>query len=164
MAVALGGAVGSCSPSARRRLAAWHLIQDAPYVRYIDTGSRDPKHALGTWFADVVNDKAEVVALRIQTAFFAAGALGYFEPTLRRLSANSGLTRLLVGSNDGGTQRAEVVNLLAVVGGPRAGLEVGVVSFESGYFPPEGVPLRKVGWLCNCLRGIGEPNLGGRPV
>ena len=52
-------------------------------------------------------------------------------------SESDGHTRLLIGSNDGLTPRAAVADLLAVLGPPRAGLSVGVVSFTSGLFHPK---------------------------
>jgi hypothetical protein len=106
-------------------------------VRYVDTGSRDPKHALGSWLGDVILGPAPVVALLVQTGFFGSDALGYFEDALHALEASDGHTRILVGSNDGQTPRAAIADLLKIAGQPRAGLGVGVVSFQSGFFHPK---------------------------
>jgi hypothetical protein len=78
-----------------------------------------------------------VSTLRVQTGFFGTNSLGYFEGALQALSQNDGYTRLLVGSNDGLTPRAAVADLLQIAGQPRAGLGVGVVSFQSGFFHPK---------------------------
>ncbi|HUZ53550.1 MAG TPA: hypothetical protein VMU94_13615 [Streptosporangiaceae bacterium] len=73
----------------------------------------------------------------MQTGFFGAGALGYFESTLQQLTASDGHTRFLVGSNDGETPRAAVEDLLTVVGPPRPGMKIGVLSFQAGFFHPK---------------------------
>jgi len=75
--------------------------------------------------------------LRIQTGFFGSEALGYFEVALKTLAQSDGHTRILVGSNDGVTPRAAIADLLKIVGPPRAGLGLGVVSFQSGLFHPK---------------------------
>lgn len=106
-------------------------------MRYIDTGSRDPRHALGSWLGDTLLGRAPAVALRIQTGFFGSDTLGYFESTFQDLSKNDGHTVVLVGSNEGLTPRAAVSDLLEIAGTPRAGLRVGVVSFRSGFFHPK---------------------------
>lgn len=106
-------------------------------MRYVDTGSRDPKHALGSWLGDVLLGPAPVVALRLQTGFFGSDALGYFEDALKALAQSDGHTRILVGSNDGQTPRAAIADLLKIAGQPRSGLGIGVVSFQSGFFHPK---------------------------
>lgn len=112
-------------------------------MRYVDTGSRDPKHALGTWLSDALMGQTPVVAARVQTGYFGADALGYCESTLQALALSDGHTRLLVGSNDGLTPRETVADLLKVVGQPRSGLQVGVVSFQSGLFHPKVFHLQR---------------------
>lgn len=106
-------------------------------MRYVDTGSRDPKHALGTWLTEVLMGDASVVAVRVQTGYFGADALGYCESALQVLAKSDGHTRLLVGSNEGQTPRATIADLLKIAGAPRSGLRVGVVSFQSGLFHPK---------------------------
>lgn len=111
----------------------------ASWVRYLDTGSRDPAHALGTWLESTVLHDNDVVGLRWQSGFFSAGALGYFVPLMARLRASNGIVRLLIGSNDGTTSRADVEALLLAVGPPRGHLRVGIVNFENAYFHPKTV-------------------------
>jgi hypothetical protein len=106
-------------------------------VRYIDTGSRDPNQALGTWLGDELLDGEKIAELRVQTGFFGARALGYFESALETLAASDGHTCLLIGSNDGLTPRAAIQDLLAVAGLPRPNLRIGVLSFLTGFFHPK---------------------------
>lgn len=106
-------------------------------MRYIDSGSRDPNEALGTWLSTELIGSAPPAALRVQTGFFGSDALGYFEDALSALGQNDGHTRFLIGSNDGQTPRAAMADLLAVAGQPRSGLRIGVVSFQSGFFHPK---------------------------
>jgi len=106
-------------------------------VRYVDTGSRDPKHALGAYLGEVLLGKNPVAAVRVQSGYFGAEAMGYFEHTLQALGQSDGHTRLLVGSNDGHTPRAALADLLKVIGPPRSGLRFGVVSFQAGLFHPK---------------------------
>lgn len=106
-------------------------------MRYIDSGSRNPQDALGTWLGSELIGVAPLTALRVQTGFFGSKALGYFEDALAALGQTDGHTRFLIGSNDGQTRRGAVADLLAVAGQPRDGLRVGVVSFQSGFFHPK---------------------------
>ena len=106
-------------------------------MRYLDTGSRDPDHALGTWLRQVLEGPVPVVAARVQTAYFGSQAMGYLERPLQVLSRSDGPTYFLVGSNEGQTSRAAVADLLRLAGPPRPGLRVGIVSFTSGLFHPK---------------------------
>jgi hypothetical protein len=106
-------------------------------MRYIDTGSRDPNEALGVWLRKVLD--GTVVALRWQTGFFSAKALGLFVSTFEDLHKANLLLRVLVGSNDGTTPRADVENLLRLSGPARSNRQIGIVSFDSGYFHPKTI-------------------------
>ena len=106
-------------------------------MRYIDTGSRDQAKALGTWLQSVLDDS--VVALRLQTGFFGSNSLGLFVDTMARLSQINGILRVLVGSNDGTTQRGDVESLMKLAGPPRNNQRIGIVSFEEGFFHPKTV-------------------------
>lgn len=106
-------------------------------VRYIDTGSRDPKQALGTWLGDVLIGARAVVEVRIQSGFFGSGTLGYFEDVFDQLASSNAPTRMLIGSNDGETPRAALEDLLAVLGRRRSNLKLAVVSFQTGFFHPK---------------------------
>jgi hypothetical protein len=110
-------------------------------MRYIDTGARDPEHALGSWLEKNALNDATVRELRWQTAFFDSACLGYFVSLMARLSTFLGVLRVLVGSNDGMTQRDDVEALLAAAGPPRKNRQIGIVSFSNGYFHPKTVHL-----------------------
>lgn len=51
-------------------------------MRYIDTGSRDPANALGTWFEAMLNQASQIATVRVQTGFFSSNVLGYLGPHL----------------------------------------------------------------------------------
>jgi hypothetical protein len=104
-------------------------------MRYIDTGSRDPEQALGSWLRLVLD--ATVVEFRCQTGFFGAKALGLLTPIFERFSEADLPLHFVVGSNDGTTPRADVETLLALSGPSRSNRKIGIVSFESGYFHPK---------------------------
>ena len=128
-------------------------------MRYVDTGSRDPKHALGSWLGEVLLGPTPIAALRLQTGFFGSDSLGYFEDALQRLAQDDGHTRILVGSNDGLTSRAAIANLLEIVGQPRVGLGVGVVSFQSGFFHPKVFHFQRADGSSTAY--VGSANLTG---
>jgi hypothetical protein len=105
-------------------------------LRYLDTGSRDPNQALGAWLAAMSHDES-VSAVRLQSGFFGAEALGYFAEVFQRLAGADGPVSLLVGSNDGTTKRRDVELLLELAGPPREGRRLGVVAFDNAYFHPK---------------------------
>jgi PLD-like domain len=108
-------------------------------MRYIDTGSRDPNHALGFWLDEHIYRDLTVRELRWQTAFFDAACLPFFEPLMAKLEAAGGVLNVLVGSNDGITSQSDVEALLLAAGAPRPERRIGIVSFRNGYFHPKTV-------------------------
>lgn len=112
-------------------------------MRYIDTGGRDPAHALGTWLEAAVLNDSTLTELRWQSGYFGGEILPFVTPALRRLRISRGTVSVLVGSNDGITRQADLAALLAAAGSPRPGLKVGVVSFGNGYFHPKTVHLMR---------------------
>lgn len=131
-------------------------------VRYIDSGVRDAAEALGTWLGAELLGPSSVKALRVQSGFFSADALGYFEDALQELQQADGHTRFLIGSNDGVTPKSAVADLLAVVGAPRAGSRVGVVSYQTGYFHPKVVHIERTDGTHTAY--VGSANLTGAGV
>jgi len=130
-------------------------------VRYIDSGSRDPAAALGSWLRQVLDDST-ISALRWQTGFFTAEVLGYFVRLLNRLRDEGGFVNLLVGSNDGTTQKADVEALLRAAGPPRDDLRIGVVSYSTGYFHPKTIHLaRRDG---SAVAYVGSANVTGSGI
>jgi hypothetical protein len=108
-------------------------------MRYIDTGRRDPAHTLGRWLSVAVGQDLSVRELRWQAGFFASEPLALFAPAMKRLADADGIVRLLIGSNDGGTSRQDVEQLLALSGVPRKTLQIGIVHFNSAYFHPKTI-------------------------
>jgi hypothetical protein len=126
-------------------------------MRYIDTGSREPDQALGSWLTSELADSEDVAALRWQSGLFGGGVLGYFAATFAALRSHAGLLRVLVGSNDGTTRRADVERLVEAAGPSRPDQELAVVSFDSGYFHPKVLHLARTdGSACAY---IGSANL-----
>jgi hypothetical protein len=101
-------------------------------LRYIDSGARDPAHALGTWLNTELTD--EVEALRIQSGFFSENGLAPFLATFKRLAESDAPVRIVVGSNDGGTLAPHLSRLVKCLGMPRAHAELGVVYCGGGFF------------------------------
>jgi len=112
-------------------------------MKYIDTGSRQPNQTLGAWLKDVLRPRARIEAIRWQTGFFSGDILDYFEPQLTTMTRRGGLIRVLIGSNDGQTRSADLNRLLAAGGAPRLELQIGVVSYGSGYFHPKTVHITR---------------------
>ncbi len=131
-------------------------------MRYIDTGSRDSDHALGTWLDARVLQDPSIAELRWQTGFFGADSLGYFAPPMSRLRAGDGVLRLIVGSNEGTTTRADIEALLTVVGPPRSNLRIGIVNFVNAYFHPKTIHLNREDGSAAAY--VGSANLTGSGV
>lgn len=129
-------------------------------MRYIDSGSRDAAEVLGTWLqAELTPDVEE---LRWQSGFFTADSLGVFAPTLDRLRQQSGLARVLIGSNEPGTLRSDVETLFTLLGLPRPKCDFGVVSYDEGYFHPKTYHFKRADGSQAAY--IGSANLTGSGV
>jgi hypothetical protein len=113
-------------------------------MRYIDSGSRAPDQALGHWLRTELADVGQIAALRWQSGFYSAGALGLFAPVLGALTARNATAHLLVGANDGDTRLHDVAALLSCAGWPRPGLSVGVVHFANAFFHPKTVHITRL--------------------
>lgn len=127
-------------------------------MRYIDTGSRDPAQALGTWLRDELSEPP--LELRCQAGFFSADALGFFVSALTAMKASNRTVRVIIGSNDQSTVRQDVLDLLEVTGIPRTGAALGIVSYSGGaFFHPKTYHLRRMdGTQCAY---VGSANLTG---
>src|SRR2546429_7098060 len=110
-------------------------------MRYIDSGTRDPAQALGTWMRDVVNE--DVTEIRFQSGFFSSGSLHFLQPELSRLAENEQIARALVGSNDRSTIRQDVERLVSALRLPRNEGLLGIVSYDQGYYHPKTVHIRR---------------------
>ncbi len=131
-------------------------------MRYLDTGGRDPGHALGSWLNGNVLRDTSLVEIRWQTGFFAAESLGYFAPAMARLRPVDGVLRVLIGSNDGITRRADAEVLLRAAGPPRPNRRIGIVSFDSGYYHPKTVHVLRADGSAAAY--VGSANLTGSGV
>ena len=110
-------------------------------MRYIDSGTRDPSQALGTWLAAAT--KSDVREIRWQTGFFSADSLAVIQEPLTKLSRDGRAIHALIGSNDRSTIRADVEALVATLGIPRAEALLGVVNFGGGDFHPKTFHVRR---------------------
>lgn len=131
-------------------------------MRYIDTGTRDPAHALGTWLREVILNDQSIAALRWQSGFFSAEVLAYFAPLMGRLRRSGGVLHVLVGSNDGATRRSDIEALLSAAGPARATRKIGVVKFAEGYFHPKTVHVARGDGSSAAY--VGSANLTGNGV
>ena len=129
-------------------------------MRYLDTGSREPSHALGAWLRDVLSP--DVVELRWQTGFFSSDALGIVNETLVRLASRNDVVKFLIGSNDGSTSRDDVMELASALGLPRLNAHLGVVAYAGAFYHPK---------VCHARRDdqsqfayVGSANLTGSGV
>ncbi|WP_182112335.1 MULTISPECIES: phospholipase D family protein [unclassified Actinotalea] len=105
-------------------------------MRYIDTGSRDPREAVGNWL-EAITASGDISELRVQSGYVGPQPLGYLEQVLGALSTLDGKTSILVGSNGGETDHETVEDLLLLAGPPRPHLQLGVVAFSDGLFHPK---------------------------
>lgn len=134
-------------------------------MRYIDSGARDPAQALGTWLNAQLG--AAVVEVRIQSGFYSSDALAPFRPVFATLAAGDRVVSVVVGSNDGGTLRSHLDDLVAAVGVPRSNGRLGVVYFGGAYFHPKAYHIRRadgsqaayVGSANFTLSGIGAKHV-----
>ena len=126
-------------------------------MRYIDSGSRAPDQALGFWLQQELAETQGVAALRWQSGYFGAGVLGIFAPAFSALRRHGGALRLLVGSNDGATRRADLAKLLEVVGPPRDNQQIAVVAFDNGFFHSKTVHISRTDG--SAVAYVGSANL-----
>lgn len=105
-------------------------------MRYLDSGARDPSQTLGRWLQEVLSDDT-VVDVRWQSGFFTADGLGFLAPTLDRVRAEGGTVAAVVGSNNSDTLRSDIARLARLIGIPRAGARLGIVSFAGAFFHPK---------------------------
>ena len=110
-------------------------------MRYIDSGYRDPSQALGTWLAEVL--RPEIAEVRWQSGFFSGDSLAILQATERYLSENERTVNALIGSNDRCTSRQDVDRLVSLIGVPRERAQLGVVSYEGGYYHPKTFHVRR---------------------
>lgn len=110
-------------------------------MRYLDSGHREPSKALGTWLQEVM--KADISEVRWQSGFFAADSLGIIQSALKDMAGKDGPVHALIGSNDQCTIRGDVERLVSVLGIPRKRAQLGIVSYQDGYYHPKTFHVRR---------------------
>jgi hypothetical protein len=129
-------------------------------MRYIDSGGRDPEHSVAHWLQTVLTDA--ITEMRWQSGFYTSEGLGPFVPTLQHLASANAIVRGLIGSNDPGTQRADVLDLVRFIGLPRSNAALGVVQYGNGFFHPKTYHFRRSdGGQCAY---VGSSNLTGQGI
>ena len=107
-------------------------------MRYIDNGQGDPRdHAVFAWLRDAL--APDVVGIRWQSGFFEAGVLGSLASTLAQLAADDLDAMVLIGSNDCETKVSVVHKLVDLLGLPRPGGKLGIVSYADGFYHPKTI-------------------------
>ena len=104
-------------------------------MKYFDSGERNPEHTLARWLENALSEG--VSELRLQTGFFSLDGIGLLIPALDPCKHNDLPTRLLIGSNDAGTLKDDVVGLVDAIGIPRNGAQLGIVSYDGAFFHPK---------------------------
>lgn len=104
-------------------------------MKYLDTGARNPKYTLAHWLHRISSD--DIVESRIQTGFFAAEAIEILRPSLEKSAQNGFTSKFILGSNEKSTLKSDVEELTSLMNIPRAGAELGVVSYSNCFFHPK---------------------------
>lgn len=110
-------------------------------MRYLDSGQREPSRAFGSWLQAVMAEN--VAEVRWQSGFFAADSLGLVQAELRSMARKDRPVHALIGSNDQSTLRRDVERLVSVLGIPRKRAQLGVVSYQEGYYHPKTFHVRR---------------------
>src|SRR5262245_59474105 len=100
-------------------------------MRYVDTGGRGPAHTLAHWLVQTVN--AQASAIRFQTGYFNDPPLRLIRTELARV-AQTGTVHAVIGSNNGRTTRASLLELCLVLGLPNPNVAVRVISYGGGLY------------------------------
>lgn len=104
-------------------------------MKYLDSGSRDPAHALASWLEGILN--GDISELRLQTGFFSLDGIGLLIPAFEQCKQENYTTNVLIGSNDASTLKGDVIGLVDALGIPRDGAQLGIVSFGGAFFHPK---------------------------
>ena len=110
-------------------------------MRYIDSGSRNRDQTLASWLRRELTP--DIVELRWQSGFFSADSLGLIAPAMERLRDADRVARMLIGSNDPGTLRDDVLQLMELAGIPRQNGALGVVRYGNAFYHPKTYHIRR---------------------
>lgn len=101
-------------------------------MKYIDSGGRDPAHALGAWLANEASGGIE--ELRLQSGYFGIDGLSPLVQTLARMAARDAPVKIVIGSNAGETPAGDVETLIDLTGLPRTNASLAIVQFGNALF------------------------------
>ncbi|MCZ7938015.1 phospholipase D family protein [Agrobacterium salinitolerans] len=104
-------------------------------MRYIDSGTRDPHHALGHWLNAELS--GNIIGLRIQSGFYSGEAFAPFRQSFASLSDNGNPVRIVLGSNDGETLASHLRELVTELQLPKPNASLGVVYYQNAYYHPK---------------------------
>lgn len=104
-------------------------------VTYIDTGDRNPKNAVVTWFSS--QKPSDIIALRIQTGYFSYDGLDPLRPIISHLRGSSLHIAAVVGSNNGATTKGDLESLFNEMGVSSPHSKLAVVKYDYGLFHPK---------------------------
>lgn len=133
-------------------------------MRYLDSGTRDPATALGSWLDTELPSAA---ALRFQSGFFGGEVNHMLASALTRLRDATAPVWVVVGSNDQGTVAGDVAALADLIGLPREHAGLAVASYGGGYFHPKVYHIvREDGTSCAYVgsANLTQSGVGGRHV
>ncbi len=102
---------------------------------YIDTGSRNPAHAVGTWLKSLCDQ--DISYFRFQSGYFSSEGLAPLMPLLQSLTEHDMAIRCVLGSNGGDTAQPDLENLADLIGWPRRDANIAVVSYSTGLYHPK---------------------------
>jgi hypothetical protein len=111
-------------------------------MRYIDSGTRSPEHAVASWLATELDEN--VAELRIQSGFFSRDALRPFLKQFLALVTANGIINVVVGSNDGQTLADHISELAEAMGLPRERSRLGVVYLAGAFYHPKSIHISRI--------------------
>src|SRR5437660_5978221 len=129
-------------------------------MRYLDSGKREASRALGTWLQHVMAE--DIAEVRWQSGFFAADSLGIVQSALKEMASRDRPVHALIGSNEQCTIRRDVELLVSILGIPRKRAQLGVVSYQDGYYHPKTFHVRRADGSQAAY--VGSANLTGSGV
>lgn len=104
-------------------------------MQYVDTGSRESRHALGSWLSGL--DANYVRHLRFQSGYFNGDGLAPLVPLIKSLAERDLQISCVLGSNSGQTDSRDIEVLVKLIGCPRAGAKIAIVRYATGLFHPK---------------------------
>ena len=104
-------------------------------MQYIDTGSRESTHALGSWLSSLNADY--IKHLRCQSGYFNGDGLAPLVPLIKSLAKRDLQISCVLGSNGGETNSKDIEVLVDLIGCPRARAKIAIVRYTTGLYHPK---------------------------